>query len=145
MSIQAINPATGEVIATHDEMTPPQVDEIIRKVDAAAADWRRASFSDRAVPMRKAAAILRSDARDFAHLMAREMGKPVRDGVAEAQKCAVACEYFADNAARFLARERDRDRRARRATSRSIRSASYSPSCRGTFRSGRCSASPHRG
>ena len=113
MSIQAINPATGEVIATHDEMTPPQVDEIIRKVDAAAADWRRASFSDRAVPMREAAAILRSDARDFAHLMAREMGKPVRDGVAEAQKCAVACEYFADHAARFLERQRiDTDARS---------------------------------
>ena len=38
--------------------------------------------------------------------MAREMGKPVRDGVAEVQKCAVACDYFADHAARFLAPER---------------------------------------
>jgi succinate-semialdehyde dehydrogenase / glutarate-semialdehyde dehydrogenase len=57
------------------------------------------------VPMRKAAEILRKEARDFAHLMAREMGKPVRDGVAEAQKCATACDYFAEHAAKFLARE----------------------------------------
>ena len=105
MSIQAINPATGEVVATHDEMKPDVVAGIVESVHAAALDWRRASYADRAVPMRKAAEILRKEARDFAHLMAREMGKPVRDGVAEAQKCATACDYFAEHAARFLARE----------------------------------------
>jgi succinate-semialdehyde dehydrogenase/glutarate-semialdehyde dehydrogenase len=105
MSIQAINPATGEVVATHDEMKPDVVADIVESVHAAALDWRRASYADRAVPMRKAAEILRREARDFAHLMAREMGKPVRDGVAEAQKCATACDYFAEHAARFLARE----------------------------------------
>jgi len=105
MSIQAINPATGEVIATHNEMKPEAVAGIIESVHAAALGWRRASYADRAAPMRKAAEILRKEARDFAHLMAREMGKPVRDGVAEAQKCAVACDYFAEHAAKFLARE----------------------------------------
>jgi succinate-semialdehyde dehydrogenase / glutarate-semialdehyde dehydrogenase len=105
MSIQAINPATGEVVATHEEMTPQLVAGIVNSVHGAFVDWRHASHADRAVPMRKAAAILRKDARDFAHLMAREMGKPVRDGVAEAQKCASACEYFAEHASRFLARE----------------------------------------
>jgi len=105
MSIQAINPATGEVVATHDEMKPDVVASIVESVHAAALDWRRASYADRAVPMRKAAEILRKEARDFAHLMAREMGKPVRDGVAEAQKCATACDFFAEHAAKFLARE----------------------------------------
>jgi succinate-semialdehyde dehydrogenase/glutarate-semialdehyde dehydrogenase len=102
MSIQAINPATGEVIATHDEIPPGRVGEIVVAAHAAGAQWRRASFADRAAPMRNAAAILHRDARDFAHLMAREMGKPVRDGMAEAQKCAVACDYFAEHAARLL-------------------------------------------
>jgi succinate-semialdehyde dehydrogenase / glutarate-semialdehyde dehydrogenase len=102
MSIQAVNPTTGEVIATHDEMSAGVVNGIIEKAHAAALEWRRASYADRAVPMRKAAAILRKDARDFAHLMAREMGKPVRDGVGEAQKCATACEHFAEHAARYL-------------------------------------------
>jgi succinate-semialdehyde dehydrogenase / glutarate-semialdehyde dehydrogenase len=105
MSIQAINPATGGVVATHDEMKPDVVADIVESVHAAALDWRHASYADRAVPMRKAAEILRKEARDFAHLMAREMGKPVLDGVAEAQKCATACDYFAEHAAKFLARE----------------------------------------
>ena len=105
MSIQAINPATGEVVATHDEMSADAVSGIIDAVHAAAVEWRGASYADRAVPMRKAASLLRRNARDFAHLMAREMGKPVRDGIAEAQKCALACEFFADHAAKLLARE----------------------------------------
>jgi succinate-semialdehyde dehydrogenase/glutarate-semialdehyde dehydrogenase len=105
MSIQAINPATGEVIATHEEASAGAVDEIIRSVDSAAREWRRVPYAERAAPMRKAAGILRDEARDFAELMAREMGKPVRDGVAEAKKCATACDFFAEHAARFLAPE----------------------------------------
>jgi succinate-semialdehyde dehydrogenase / glutarate-semialdehyde dehydrogenase len=105
MSIRAINPATGEVVATYEEMTLQVVAGIVNSAHAAALEWRHASYADRAVPMRKAASVLRKDARDFAHLMAREMGKPVRDGIAEVQKCAVACEYFAEHAAQFLARE----------------------------------------
>ncbi|HEY7943428.1 MAG TPA: NAD-dependent succinate-semialdehyde dehydrogenase, partial [Casimicrobiaceae bacterium] len=51
------------------------------------------------------AEILRAEAHDHARLMAREMGKPTRDGIAEAQKCALGCDFYADNAARFLERE----------------------------------------
>jgi succinate-semialdehyde dehydrogenase/glutarate-semialdehyde dehydrogenase len=105
MPIQAINPATGEVVSSHDAMSAEVVAAIVNCAHDAFVDWRRASYADRAVPMRKAASILRNDAQDFAKLMAREMGKPVRDGVAEAQKCAGACDYFAEHAARLLARE----------------------------------------
>jgi succinate-semialdehyde dehydrogenase/glutarate-semialdehyde dehydrogenase len=55
--------------------------------------------------MRKVAEILRAEANELARLMAREMGKPVRDGIGEAQKCALTCDFYAENAARFLARE----------------------------------------
>lgn len=55
--------------------------------------------------MRQAASILRAGADEFARLMAEEMGKPVRDGRAEAEKCAWVCDYYAENAGRFLAPE----------------------------------------
>src|SRR5467141_1725567 len=55
--------------------------------------------------MRKAAETLRANAAEYARLMAQEMGKPVRDGVAEAQKCALGCDFYAEHAERFLARE----------------------------------------
>ena len=105
MTFQAINPANGQVLGSHEEMTPAQAQEVILKTHEAFIGWRHAPFAERAVPMRKAAELLRSNAAEYARLMAQEMGKPITDGVAEANKCALACDYFADHAERFLARE----------------------------------------
>jgi succinate-semialdehyde dehydrogenase / glutarate-semialdehyde dehydrogenase len=101
----AINPATGSEIASYDEMEPAEVARIIERANAAFLDWRKKSFSDRARPMKAAAKILRDRASEFGKLMAEEMGKPISDGIAEAQKCASGCDYFAENAEKFLARE----------------------------------------
>src|SRR5881394_2147974 len=105
MAIESINPATGEKLETYAPMPRATVDDIIGKSHEAFLDWRTRSFEQRAQVLRAAAQILRSKAETWARLMAREMGKPLRDGIAEAQKCAVCCEHFADNAARLLARE----------------------------------------
>ncbi|MDE2166738.1 MAG: NAD-dependent succinate-semialdehyde dehydrogenase [Alphaproteobacteria bacterium] len=105
MAIESVNPTTGEVLARHQEMTSAAVAKIVDGVHSTFLAWRRTSFADRAGLMRKAAVILRTNAKDYARLMAQEMGKPVRDGVAEAQKCALACDFYADNAERFLAPE----------------------------------------
>jgi len=105
MAIESINPATGERLKTHREMPRAAVDDIVVKTHEAYLAWRRTSFGERAQRMRKAAQILRANAEEYARLMATEMGKPVRDGVAEAQKCALGCEFYADNAAKLLARE----------------------------------------
>jgi succinate-semialdehyde dehydrogenase/glutarate-semialdehyde dehydrogenase len=105
MTIKTINPATGESLASYAETEAAQVGAIIGDVHAAFLHWRRVTIAERAGPMHKAAEILRAEAGAFAGLMAREMGKPVREGVAEAQKCALVCDFYAENAARFLARE----------------------------------------
>ncbi|TMH69107.1 MAG: NAD-dependent succinate-semialdehyde dehydrogenase [Betaproteobacteria bacterium] len=105
MTIEAINPATGELVAKYDPMSGTTIARIVGDVHSAFLEWRRATFAERARPMRNVAAILRDEAGALARLMAQEMGKPVRDGIAEVQKCASACDFFADNAARFLARE----------------------------------------
>jgi succinate-semialdehyde dehydrogenase/glutarate-semialdehyde dehydrogenase len=105
MAIESINPATGERLETYQEMPRATVDDIIGKTHEAFLNWRQTSFEERAQRMRSAAQNLRTRPDAYARLMAREMGKPVRDGIAEAQKCALACEFYADNAERFLARE----------------------------------------
>ncbi len=105
MTLSAINPATREGAATYDEMPASTVSHIIQDVHQAFLAWRLASFEERAVPMHRAGEILRTNARDYAHLMAREMGKPVKEGVAEINKCALVCDFYAENAARFLQRE----------------------------------------
>src|SRR5258708_6074894 len=105
MALQAVNPATGERLAAYEEMPLDEVRNIIDKAHKAYLDWRRTSFRSRAALMRQAAQVLRSNAAEYAHLMAEEMGKPMRAGAAEVQKCAFGCDYYAENAERFLAPE----------------------------------------
>jgi succinate-semialdehyde dehydrogenase/glutarate-semialdehyde dehydrogenase len=105
MSLDVVNPATGETLKTYDEMTPRQTAAAIEEAHAAWASWRAVPFAGRARPMKKAAAILRERKEEFARLMALEMGKPFKQGVAEAEKCALCCDYYADNAEAHLAPE----------------------------------------
>jgi succinate-semialdehyde dehydrogenase/glutarate-semialdehyde dehydrogenase len=46
---------------------------------------------------------LRAKEADLARAMALEMGKPIVQGVAEIQKCALACDYYAEHGAGYLA------------------------------------------
>jgi succinate-semialdehyde dehydrogenase/glutarate-semialdehyde dehydrogenase len=105
MALQAVNPATGERLAAYEEMPLDEVRNIIDKAHKAHLDWHRTSFRSRAALMRQAAQVLRSNAAEYAQLMAEEMGKPMRAGAAEVQKCALDCDYYAENAERFLAPE----------------------------------------
>jgi succinate-semialdehyde dehydrogenase/glutarate-semialdehyde dehydrogenase len=105
MTLQSINPTNGAVIASYEEISPKAVQDIIAGAHQAYLGWRSTSFGERAALMRRAAEVLRGNAPEYARLMAEEMGKPIRDGVAEIQKCAVGCDYYADNAERFLAPE----------------------------------------
>jgi len=105
MTWQTINPASGAVVASYEETSPEAVQAIIASAHRAYLEWRQTSFRERAGLMRRAADVLRGNAREYARLMAEEMGKPIRDGIAEIQKCAGGCDYFAENAERFLAPE----------------------------------------
>ena len=105
VALRSVNPATGEEIERFEEFTAKDVDTALSWADSAYRDWRRTTFRDRAGRMRAVAEVLRRHKRRYAEVMAREMGKPVREGVAEAEKCAWACEFFADAAEGFLADE----------------------------------------
>jgi len=79
-------------------------DKLARAAEAQRS-WRKTEFDDRARLMRAAAGVLRQRRNEFAALMTSEMGKTVTDGGAEIDKCASACEHFAEHAARYLARQ----------------------------------------
>ena len=102
MAIVSINPATGETIKTYDEMTPAQAAAAVDQAHEAWRTWRRTPFAERARLMKRAAAILRERKTELAVLMAQEMGKPLKQGVAEAEKCALGCDYFAETAEAHL-------------------------------------------
>jgi len=105
MAIESVNPSTGDTIKTYDEMTPQQTAAAVAEAHEAWKAWRKVPFRERAVPMKQAAAILRQRKEEFATLMALEMGKPLKQGIAEAEKSALGCDYYADHAEGHLAPE----------------------------------------
>ncbi len=105
MGIEVVNPTTGEHVRSYEEMSPDEVREVVAAAHEAHLTWRRAPFSERAELMSGAARLLRDRSDEYARLMAIEMGKPVRDGRAEVEKCAWVCDYYAENAESFLAEE----------------------------------------
>jgi len=105
MSIQSINPATGEVLENFPETTSAEIERILQSTDATFEQWRRRPFPERAKRMQQAAQVLRNGKEKYARTMALEMGKPIVQGEAEVEKCAWCCDYYAENAATFLAEQ----------------------------------------
>ena len=103
MSLQSVNPATGAALETFEETSPTELDRIIARADAASREWRVLPVAARAERLRAAGRILRERKDAYARTMALEMGKPLAQGVAEAEKCAWVCDYYADQAAAMLA------------------------------------------
>jgi len=103
--INSINPASAEVLARFDPFTPDEVDHALDQAEDAFIAWRERSFEERAVPMRRLAALLRERADRYGRLITLEMGKPIVEARAELEKCAWGCEHYAEHAARYLADE----------------------------------------
>lgn len=105
MAIASINPTTGETLRTFDPLDDHQIDARLQRAAEAFQQHRRPPIAERARCMEQAAAILEAEKRDFAQLMTLEMGKPLKAAIQEAEKCAWACRYYAQNAEQMLADE----------------------------------------
>src|SRR6184192_2456283 len=105
MTVASINPTTGETLETFAETTPAAPERVLDQALAAYQSWSRCSYAQRAQAMREAGRLLRERKTQHARTMALEMGKPLMQGEAEAEKCAWVCDYYAEHAERFLADE----------------------------------------
>jgi succinate-semialdehyde dehydrogenase/glutarate-semialdehyde dehydrogenase len=103
--MKAINPATGELIKDHAEHNDAEAAHIVEQVHEAFRSWRETSFEHRAGLMRAAAEEQRKDKQEYAEIITQEMGKTITESLAEVEKCAWVCDYYAENAAKFLADE----------------------------------------
>jgi len=105
MALQSVNPATGRMVKQYDEHTNAEIEATLESASRSFEQWRNFSFDDRSHSMMKAADILRDNQDRWAEIMVREMGKPISEARAEAEKCAWVCEYYAHNAKEFLRSE----------------------------------------
>ncbi len=101
----SVNPADGSRQPVAEEFTASELESALQQAAAAVPDWQSTPIAERAVLVRRAAAVLRERSEALAMLMTREMGKPIREARAEIEKCALGCEYYADHGHAFLADE----------------------------------------
>ena len=102
MSLKSINPYTGKVIKSYVEYSEKKIESIIH---ATHQDWKKlkeTTFQERSVWMLNLATALQNEKEELAMLMVQEMGKPIQDAIAEVEKCAHVCEYYAQYAEQFL-------------------------------------------
>ena len=102
MQYRTLNPATEELIESYPVAIAEQLEGALDAAALAADGWRRTPIGDRAARLEAAAAELQHRSVELAGIMATEMGKPLDQGAAEADKCAWGCRYFAERAPRFL-------------------------------------------
>jgi succinate-semialdehyde dehydrogenase/glutarate-semialdehyde dehydrogenase len=103
--LQTVNPATGEPGRSYDPHTVDEAHDAAAAAHRAFLEWRRTTFAQRSEVIGKAAAILRDRKDELARMMTEEMGKTLDDGRAEVEKCAFQCDWFAEHAEEYLARQ----------------------------------------
>ena len=103
--ITSKNPYTGEVIEEFKEYTKEEINNAIKKADDRYKTWRKVSFSEKSKLLKNAAKELRDNKQSYAEDITKEMGKPIAQALAEIEKCAWVCEYYAENAENHLANE----------------------------------------
>lgn len=103
---RSVNPATEEVLGEFPEHSALDIENALARAAVAFTDWQSRSFQSRGELFRTLAGLLERDAERAATIIAKEMGKPLPDGVLEVKKCASGCRYFADHASEYLTTEK---------------------------------------
>ncbi|GAB3710561.1 NAD-dependent succinate-semialdehyde dehydrogenase [Spirosoma flavus] len=102
----SINPYTQKRIKTYRADSQAAIERKLKQADQAFADWSALSISERIKYLRKVGDYLKANKQRFGELMTAEMGKTLKEAIAEVEKCADTCNFYADHAEAFLADQR---------------------------------------
>ncbi|MGB5632871.1 MAG: NAD-dependent succinate-semialdehyde dehydrogenase [Waterburya sp.] len=103
MAIATINPATGETLKTFTPLTDAEIETKLTLAQSTFEQYSHTTFAQRSQWLNQAANILEKDKLKFGQIMTTEMGKPLQSAIAEAEKCAKVCRFYAEKAPEFLA------------------------------------------
>jgi acyl-CoA reductase-like NAD-dependent aldehyde dehydrogenase len=101
-TIETINPATGKVIGSYNSMSIEEINQKTRNARNSFDDWKKLDISERCTYMRRLGRVMKKNKEDYAKLITEEMGKPIRQSLAEIDKCAWVCDYYSEHAESFL-------------------------------------------
>lgn len=103
--MKSINPYTLNELKVYKPLAYDEITEILPKIQHSYLEWKNTSFQHRSKLMDNLAALLKANSKKYGKLASEEMGKPIKEAVAEVEKCAWVCEYYAEHAEQFLADE----------------------------------------
>ncbi|SEQ42033.1 succinate-semialdehyde dehydrogenase / glutarate-semialdehyde dehydrogenase [Loktanella sp. DSM 29012] len=99
-TIDVVNPARGDVIATVPDLSRAEVATAIAAADSARHAWARRTGKDRAGVMRKWYDLMMANQEDLAIIMTAEQGKPLTESRGEVAYGAGFVEWFGEEAKR---------------------------------------------
>lgn len=102
MKLQSINPATGQVRKEFTTLIQSEVEAKINLSQQVFGEWKQTAFSQRSALLKKIAELLQKNKQIYAETIVSEVGKRISEAVAEVEKCALVCNYYAENAQDFL-------------------------------------------
>jgi succinate-semialdehyde dehydrogenase/glutarate-semialdehyde dehydrogenase len=102
MQFRSINPYNGRILNTFDGHTKQQIESKIKSAHLAYLQWENTTFKDRAELMQKAGQELIKNKKKYSESITLEMGKPIKEALAEIEKCAKVCSYYAEKSSEFL-------------------------------------------
>src|SRR5215475_2031946 len=105
MAIASVNPAAGEKLKEFSPFDDAEIEKRLNRAENAFRDYRHTSLADRAELLHGVSELLFQEKQTFAKIITLEMGKLFHDSVAEIEKCARGCRFYAENGARFLEEE----------------------------------------
>tara|TARA_R100001369_G_scaffold89923_1_gene128144 strand:- start:8782 stop:10143 length:1362 start_codon:yes stop_codon:yes gene_type:complete len=100
--IESVNPYNGKPLEKYRMFSDSDIKRVLEKAELAFESWKTESVEHRAGLLKKLAKTLMKNKKSYAQLMSKEMGKPINQGIAEVEKCAWACDFYAKNAVGFL-------------------------------------------
>ncbi|WP_298348676.1 NAD-dependent succinate-semialdehyde dehydrogenase [uncultured Dokdonia sp.] len=103
MNITSTNPYNNEEVATIKAFNLNEIEDTLSLAQETFLQWRTTSFTERAENLHNVALELEKNKEEYAKTMTLEMGKPISQAIAEVEKCAWVCRYYADNAPDHLA------------------------------------------
>ncbi len=105
MEFKSINPYNGEQVGVYTALTQEALDEKLNRSQSAFESWKNIPLVERCRLLKKAGQVLRDNVEEYAKMITLEMGKPISESRSEVNKCALVCDYYAENAAAFLSDE----------------------------------------
>ena len=105
MAIASINPATGEKLKEFSPFDDAEIERRLTRAEEAFRKYRHTTLTDRSVLLEATAELLFQEKKRFAEIITLEMGKLFHDSIAEIEKCARGCQFYAENGQRFLEEE----------------------------------------